>query len=215
MIRRLAPALLVLMLAAQAHADDVEAAKQHYKEGMRLYDLGRYIEAAKEYEHAFEAKDLPEFLYDAAQAYRLGQDYPAALRFYRSYLRRAPKAPNRDEVEAKIEEVQKAIDQQQKTREAPPQGTMQPPQVNEPTAKTTAPIAQTPAPTKTADAAPLIVDTPAPLPERRPVYKRAWFWGVIGGAAVVVALGVGLGVGLSSNGTSYPSAPTTFGTVRF
>ena len=44
--------------------------------------------------------------------------------------------------------------------------------------------------------------TPAPLvaaPARRPIYKRAWFWGVIGGAVAVAALGVGLGVGLSSS----------------
>jgi hypothetical protein len=31
---------------------------------------------------------------------------------------------------------------------------------------------------------------------RKPVYKRAWFWGVIGGAAAAAALAVGLGVGL-------------------
>lgn len=51
------------------------------------------------------------------------------------------------------------------------------------------------------EAAPLVAAT-AP-PSKRPVYKRGWFWGVIGGvAAVGVGLGVGLGLGLRSDGFS-------------
>lgn len=44
---------------------------------------------------------------------------------------------------------------------------------------------------------------PAPLvaaraaPQAVPVYKRGWFWGVLGGSLAAVGLGVGLGVGLS------------------
>ena len=41
----------------------------------------------------------------------------------------------------------------------------------------------------------------APPPERKPVYKRGWFWGVVVGAVVVAGVGVGLGVGLSRGGT--------------
>lgn len=44
---------------------------------------------------------------------------------------------------------------------------------------------------------------PAPVvaaraaPQAVPVYKRGWFWGVLGGSLAAVGLGVGLGVGLS------------------
>lgn len=37
----------------------------------------------------------------------------------------------------------------------------------------------------------------AAAPQAVPVYKRGWFWGVLGGSLVAVGLGVGLGVGLS------------------
>lgn len=33
--------------------------------------------------------------------------------------------------------------------------------------------------------------------ERRAIYKRPWFWGVIGAAVGVTAIAIGVGVGLS------------------
>jgi hypothetical protein len=65
----------------------------------------------------------------------------------------------------------------------PPETTTTPP-------PTTPRVDLTPPPTTTAVAQP-IAEAP------KPVWKKAWFWGVIGGAVVVVAVGVGLGVGLS------------------
>ncbi|HZS39647.1 MAG TPA: hypothetical protein VFF06_22600, partial [Polyangia bacterium] len=106
--------LLVALLgsATAARADDgAAAAKQHYDEGTKAYDLGRYLEAAKEYETAFRIKDAPELLFNIAQAYRLADDHRRAMRSYRAYLRRLPSASNRAEVEAKIAELQKLIEQ--------------------------------------------------------------------------------------------------------
>lgn len=41
-------------------------------------------------------------------------------------------------------------------------------------------------------------------PQRVPLYKRGWFWAVVGGGVAAVALGVGLGVGLGSRGPRLP-----------
>jgi tetratricopeptide (TPR) repeat protein len=100
---------------------DLDEARIHYKKGTKLYDLGRYLEAAKEYELAFEAKDEGELLFDIAQALRLGKDYPNAVRFYHSYLRREPNTPNRKEVEERISDLEKQIAAQSQAQKTQPQ----------------------------------------------------------------------------------------------
>ncbi len=44
---------------------------------------------------------------------------------------------------------------------------------------------------------PLSVAGAAPAPPPRPLYRRPWFWGVLGSAVAVVAAAVGLGFGLA------------------
>jgi len=217
---RLACFSLVLLVASMAHAEgeDVAAAREHYRRGNKAYDLGRYHEAAQEYEQAYEAKDDPALLFNVAQAYRLAEDYKNALRAYRAFLRRMPRAPNREEVEARIADLQKLIDQQTRTKEAPPEGPMAPqPNLQK---------APAPAPTPTPTPKNEVVKAEAPKPaqpqrETPPLYKRWWLWAAVGGVVVVgVALGVGLGVGLRDNGfatTLRDVGPGTTGglTVRY
>ncbi|MDB5937629.1 MAG: TonB-dependent receptor [Massilia sp.] len=107
-------------------ADDVSAAKLHYERGTTLYDLQRYLEAAKEYEAAFEAKNDPALLFNIGQAYRFGGDYIRAITAFRSYLRRLPDASNRSEVEQRITELQRLADEQKRNQQAPPSGTLPP-----------------------------------------------------------------------------------------
>jgi tetratricopeptide (TPR) repeat protein len=95
-------------------------AKEHYVQATKLYDLGKYDEAIKEFEAAFEIKDDPVLLYNIAQAYRLANKYPEALRFYRTYLRRKPKAANRAEVETKIADMENLIAEQNRVANGPP-----------------------------------------------------------------------------------------------
>jgi tetratricopeptide (TPR) repeat protein len=199
---------LAVAMPSTARADDIAGAKEHFRRGTIAYDTGHYIEAAKEYEAAFRDHDDGAFLFNIAQAYRLAGDHANALQFYRSFLRRVPDAPNRTVIEARIAELKTLIEQEDANKKAPPEG------ANAPASSV---ISSPPSRAPASATAPLVVDSPAPLardPERRPVYKRAWFWGVVGGAAVAVALGVGLGVGLSSS-TSYPAAPAGAIVVRY
>jgi hypothetical protein len=81
---------------------------------------------------------------------------------------------------------------------APPAAVVTPePTTTAPT--TTAPVAATPAAGNAVTAA----------PGKKPVWKKWWFWTAIGGAAVVV-LAVGLGVGLGTANTRPP-----YGTLEF
>jgi tetratricopeptide (TPR) repeat protein len=191
----------ILAQPALGDAPDMAAAKEHARAGAKAFDLGRYLDAAREYEAAYEAKELPALLFNIAQSYRLGDVPEKAIHFYESYLRRSPDAPNRAEVEARISELRKTIDRQARVKDGSPQGTMA---ASEP--PTSVPIGV---------AVPAVVVNKAPAPAPRPIYKRPWFWGVVGGAAVAVALGVGLGIGLSQNSTTYPAANAPAGTFRW
>src|SRR5512138_2924471 len=114
-MRTLAVAIVTLgLLAGTAEAKD------HYQKALKFYDLAKYDEPIKEFEAAYEIKDEPVLLYNIAQAYRLATRYPEALRFYRTYLKRSPKAPNKGEVEQKIADMETLIAQQNRVANGPP-----------------------------------------------------------------------------------------------
>ena len=180
---------LLAMTATTARAQDAATAREAYDKGMAHYHLEEYDAAIAEWERGFRAKPAPEFLYNIAQAYRLSKRPDKALSFYQKYLRVAPEAKNRDEVERQIASLQEIIDKQKKSAESPPQQPLPvTPQPQQPTTTTTTAQPQT-------GRADLVAQ-----PAEKPVYKKAWFWGVVGGAAVLVAGGVVLGVVLGTRG---------------
>jgi tetratricopeptide (TPR) repeat protein len=151
---RLLLALTLLGLAAPARAaDDVNAAREHFKRGSKLYDLQRFDEAAEAYEKAYEAKDDPALLFNIAQAYRFAHKYEKAIGAYRAFLRRVPEAPNRADVLARIEEMQKLLEAERRSSERPPGGTLQPAPGDEPPPPPPEPA---PAPAPPPPAAPLV-----------------------------------------------------------
>lgn len=115
----------VLLWAPPARAEDKAAAKDHWEKGTKFYDLGKYDDAIREFEAAYEAKSDPAFLYNLAQSHRLAGHNTEALRLYRNYLRYAPKAPNRADIEDRIKELEKHAGDAPAT--APPPSTSPPP----------------------------------------------------------------------------------------
>jgi len=112
--------LALLLGARAAHADGAASAREHFDRGTTLYDLHRFDEAAAEYERAFELHHDPALLFNIGQAYRAAGVPSKAVQFYRSYLRRSPRSPNRAEVQARIEELQRLIEDEKAAREHPP-----------------------------------------------------------------------------------------------
>jgi len=91
-----------------AKAPSPEAmARAHFGRATSYYNLGRYQEALAEYEAAYLAVQDPPFLFDIAQCHRMMGRDKEALGAYRSYLRVAPDAPNRSEVEKRIAELER------------------------------------------------------------------------------------------------------------
>jgi tetratricopeptide (TPR) repeat protein len=125
---------VAVSLPQAAHATDESAllAKEHFKRGTKLYNLGHYLEAAQEYEAAYQAKDSPALLYNLGQAYRAGGQPEKALTAYRAYLRNMPNAENRDEVMGFIDALRKTLEAQKQAKEKPPTDTLTPPPVEKP-----------------------------------------------------------------------------------
>jgi tetratricopeptide (TPR) repeat protein len=130
--------LLALGAATPARAQDAVSAREHYQKGTSFYDLGRYPEAIKEFEAAYEIKNDPALLYNLAQSHRLAGNSEQALHFYRTYLRYVPNAKNRAEIEDRIKQLEELVAQKTATQTAPP-NQANPPGPATPPATTTPP----------------------------------------------------------------------------
>jgi tetratricopeptide (TPR) repeat protein len=90
-----------------AAADETSAAREHAQKGKAFMDLGKYNEAAAEYEAAYAEKQDPTLLLNLAQAYRMAGNGNKAVFFYRKYLQHVPKSPYRADIEDKIATLEK------------------------------------------------------------------------------------------------------------
>jgi len=129
-------ALLLLGSAAVAHAqpvDNQEEAQAFFAKGETALNLGRYDEAAEWYTKAYEAWPAPEFLYNIAQANRLGGKCKDALHFYKRFKKLKEKdadAPLSEKKLAKINEfiesLEKCVKEQDEAAAKQPDGTDDP-----------------------------------------------------------------------------------------
>ena len=96
-----------LLLAAAEPTED--AAREHYRKGEAAYDRHDYDRAIDEFQQAYDLSNAPALLFNLAQAHRLHGDWSQARDLYRSYLRDSPDAPNRADVQARIDEMDRRI----------------------------------------------------------------------------------------------------------
>lgn len=108
MLRLLVLLSLCAIAPSSARADDpaTRAAKRHFERGEKLFALARFDEALDEYQKAFDAKPLPDFLYNIGQCYRNLGDYDQAIFSFKKYLKLEPDATDRDKVEKLIDELE-------------------------------------------------------------------------------------------------------------
>jgi len=153
-------------------------AREFFERGETFFKLEKYKEALEQYEQGYLAKADASFLYNIAQCHRLMGDKPAALRFYKRFLNEATRVPNRPVVEQHIKDLEASL-----ADEAPPPAAEPPPMVPPPAV------------------APSLLAQPAPGPapsQGQPVYKKWWFWTIVG----AVAIGGGLGAYFATRSSS-------------
>jgi tetratricopeptide (TPR) repeat protein len=197
-MRFLGVIVALLTWLGPAHADYKDIAREAYREGTRQYDLGEFKAALDAFKKAYLNFEDPAFLYNIGQCQRQLGDKAEALRTYRVFLRKVPETPERAQVERIVAELQAAIDHDRAARSQPPTGTVEPSIVPAP------PPARVPSPTTataTMSVPTAIIATATAA--KKPLVKRGWFWGVVAGAAVVVAAGVTLGVVLGTESNKF------------
>lgn len=103
-----------------AHADDRKTrgtaegsaqvdrakAKKHFDRGEKLFALGKFETALEQYQLAYDAAPIPDFLFNMGQCHRNLGDYEAAIFSFRKYLKLVPDADDREQVEAYIDELE-------------------------------------------------------------------------------------------------------------
>ena len=213
--------------AESAVGEDIEQARVHVRKATAAYNLGRYAEAAKEYEAAYETTLDSNLLFNVGQAWRLAGEAQKALTAYRSYVRSAPNGERRETAEAKIQE----IESQHASQPAPTNGQVPAAATTPPATSDTPTVTQTPppasempalapsaapsAPAATAPSAtPLaLIDTSAKEADQpSPFYRRWPFWSAVG---AVVAAGVVTGIILSGGSGELTMPGTTYGAKHF
>lgn len=104
--------VLVVFVAAiapaQAEPDNGDAhatAAAHFAEGQKHYAASEWLAAAQEFEAAYAAERDPVYLYNAAQAYRLGSACARAAEYYRRFLDVVPDPPNLEKVQRYLAEL--------------------------------------------------------------------------------------------------------------
>lgn len=92
-------------LAGVARAQpDKAAAQAAFAEGQQRYAAGEYLPAAMKFETAFAFDPDPVYLFNVAQAYRLGNACTQAVSFYRRFLEAVPNPPNLAKVNQYLEQ---------------------------------------------------------------------------------------------------------------
>jgi tetratricopeptide (TPR) repeat protein len=109
--------LLVLLLAApRAFAQQPDEAKSLVRQGNAKFEVGKYDEALKLYERAYNLRQEPKWLFNMAQAQRELKNYPEAIRLYELFLAKIPDHPDKAAVLKLVEELK--VKQTQLTAEA-------------------------------------------------------------------------------------------------
>jgi tetratricopeptide (TPR) repeat protein len=172
------------LLPAIAQADDTLAAKAKYASGVRHFDLSEYDNALADFKDAYRNKPDPVFLYNIAQCHRKLGHTDEAITFYQSYLRRAPEARNREEVERRIKDLESLRDAQSASVVTSAGIKPQPRAVSAEAGENAVTVATTPPPVAALDFRASPPDTTEP---GSGFYTRWWFWTAIGTVAAGTA----------------------------
>jgi hypothetical protein len=102
-------AVLLLLAAAPAVADEVAEARAQFDAGAKLFHAGKYREAITRFEAAYRLKPHGAIHFNVAQCREKLGEWPAALRSYQDYLRELPEARDRAAVRADIGRIEQRL----------------------------------------------------------------------------------------------------------
>lgn len=169
---------------------------EHYEQALSQYDAGRYDDALAGFQAAYARRQMPWLLINIGRAVqRLGRPQEA-INYYERYKKAEPNIDPEAEkrVNKYIEQARALLEQ------TPEQPNLPIPPKPEPTPPPTGTLTASPSPSPTAPS--------TPPPETKPIYKKWWFWTIIGVvAAGAVAGGVAGGLASQKKPPAEPFLP--------
>ena len=204
-------------VAANPASDEVKA---RVRKATAEYNLGQYLEAAKDYEASYLETLDANLLFNVAQAYRLAGETDKAITAYRSYLRSNPAAGQRALAESKLRELEekRGVPASPASVAVPVAPAASPTPAVAPAPAPVAPAASSlpasaaVAPSQSPESNVLVSAPPSEPPSADAFYKRWPFWVVTG---VVVAGAAVAAVLLSNRGDDLKMPGATLGTKEF
>jgi tetratricopeptide (TPR) repeat protein len=203
-------AVLAFLLASGAAGGAANAADKQTLQlelkAREAFAAGRYDEALQTFAKLYAETLHPVYLRNIGRCHQKMRDPQKAIDAFKDYLAKSPKtgrdkvtAEERAEIEGYIKEMEALRDSKAATPAPAPA-----PVTPLPTAQPAPTPAPAPTTTEPAPAAPVVLTAPAPAAEAStPVYKKWWFWTLVGAAVVG---GVVIGVVAASG--SKPDCPT-------
>jgi tetratricopeptide (TPR) repeat protein len=183
---------LLLALGTPARAEDADAGRRYFKRGQELLKENDYRGAVKAFEAGYAAAPRVGFLLNIGNCYRKLGELGKAREHYWRFLDAAPKDhPSRPAVIDYLNQMKQIeADGVSVDGAAPARAAPAPPPVTEPGtfgSRTAVPRALAARPPSPAPAAGLTVVDERPKAESHSIFKRWWFWALVGGAVAAGA----------------------------
>jgi tetratricopeptide (TPR) repeat protein len=169
-------------LAQQSARDDEDVAKALFQAGKAAYEAGKYADALKYFEQAYEQSQRPRMLYNVGQAADRARNDERALEAFRRFLELLPDDEHVPEVQLRVVALERSVAE----RSAAQSGAT----THDPdSAAALSPVAVASAAPHDAEASaydPALDGPSDQAPESDSLFGQWWFWTVTG---VVVAGG--------------------------
>ncbi|HVR63176.1 MAG TPA: tetratricopeptide repeat protein [Polyangia bacterium] len=179
-------AAAVAALPDRARAgDDDQAARAFFVRAEASFRAGRFGDALKDYQSAYQRKPLPGFLFDIGQCYRRVGLYQQARVFYRRFIKQNPPPAQRRVAQELIDDMDRLAAQRDVAEGPGADLSFSLPDATSAPAPMLAAVDSEPLPPRSlvVPARSLVVrEAPRPVAETPAFYQRWWFWTLVGGA---------------------------------
>lgn len=118
--------LVAALLPVTVLADEESEARDLFERGQEHYRAGEYRLASDYFMRAHVVFPSPEFVFNAAQAHRLGQDCQRSADLYRQFLADVPDHSERDLIRRHLLDMEQCAERQRVALERAEAGTLSP-----------------------------------------------------------------------------------------
>ena len=162
--------------------EQAESCSSHLEKADQMYKQGRFSAAIEEYQAAYTLQPYPPILYNIARLHHKQNHFTEAVTYYQRYLDAPSDAAITARVKQQLFEAQSALALQTSEPAPAPLAAVAPA-----TLSASGPSRPTPALTATASAKEHLGSLP--------IYKKWWFWTVLGVAVSATAAATGVAIG--------------------